>query len=299
MEQNIIDSSKYKISVYSLDTRFADARTTINSEFRLTVPTPIKNVMRIRLSSVEIPLVEHVFSAERGNTSFIVSITNFSPPYTVTDYTAGPIADGNYTITSLCAAVQTALSAINPNFTVVPDPISGFVTIKNTAVNFTINFNSPVPEIASRLSNWGIGYYLGFRGRMATSTYSTVTTYYSITGTSPMTVSPNPYYIIQLRCPDSIVGLYHRIDNKSYVDGFAKLILKGNSYQIQFDDGSNLLRKEVTFLAPVTIPYFQLRLVDPWGIQVNMLNNDWSLTLEVTEVVNSKTYGNLSKTFER
>ena len=299
MEQNIIDSSKYKLSVYSLDTRFADAKTTINSEFRLTVPTPIKNVMRIRMSSAEIPLVEHVFSVERGNVSFIITVSNFSPPYTPTDYTIGPIADGNYSISSLCATVQTALLNAYPNFTVVPDPVSGFVKIQNTTVNFTINFNSPVPEIASRLSNWGIGYYLGFRTRIISSAYSATTTYYSITATSPITVSPNSYYIIQLKCPDSVVSLYHRVDNKSYVEGFAKLVLKGNSYQIQFDDGSNLLRKEITFLAPVTIPYFQLRLVDPWGIQVNMLNTDWSVTLEVTEVVNSKTYGNLSKTFER
>jgi hypothetical protein len=112
-------------------------------------------------------------------------------------------------------------------------------------------------------------------------------------------VGPNPYYLIQLKCPDSIVSVYHRVDRNAYIEAFAKVILKGNSYQIQFDDGSNLLRKEMTFLAPVTVPYFQVRIVDPWGIQVNMLNNDWSLALEVTEVVNSKSYTELSKTFNR
>ena len=122
---------------------------------------------------------------------------------------------------------------------------------------------------------------------------------YTVTGTSTVSVSPNPYYILELRCPDSVVGLYHRVDKNSYIEGFAKVILKGNSYQIQFDDGSNLLRKETSFLAPVTVPYFQIRLSDPWGAPINMLNNDWSLTLEVTEVINSKTYGELSRTYER
>jgi hypothetical protein len=297
MEQNIIDSSKYKISMYSLDTRFADARTAPNSEFRVTVPTPIKNVMRLRLASVEIPLVEHTFSAERGNISFTLSMTQFSPPYNTTVYTVGPIPEGNYTAAGLCAAIQTALTQINSNFTVIADPVSGFVTIKNTAVDFTINFTSPVPGIATRLTNWGLGYYLGYRSRIVMGTFNNMV--YAVTGTSTVSVSPNPYYILELRCPDSVVGLYHRIDKNSYVEGFAKVILKGNSYQIQFDDGSNLLRKEISFLAPVTVPYFQVRLSDPWGTPINMLNNDWSLTLEVTEVVNSKTYGELSRTYAR
>jgi len=297
MEQKLIDSSKYKLSMYSLDTRFADSRTSTNSEFRVTVPTPIKNVMRIRLSSIEIPLVEHVFSAERGNVAFTMTMMQFSPPYNTTQYTVGPIKDGNYTISTLCSAVQTALCLINSNFSVNADPISGFVTIQNTAVEFTINFNSPNPEIAGRSTHWGLGYYLGFRSRIVTGTYNNLV--YVVNGTSTIIVTPNPYYILELRCPDSVVTLYHRVSNNAYVEGFAKLILKGNSYQIQLDDGSNLLRKEMTFLAPVTIPYFQVRLSDPWGVQINMLNNDWSLSLEITEVMNSKTYGELSRTYER
>jgi len=291
MEQNIIDSSKYKITTYSLDTRFSDARTSINSEFRLLNPTPIKNVIRIRLSSVEIPLVEHMFSSDKGNVTFVVSIRSFVAPYDYVNSTCGPLPNGNYTITNICSAIQTFLIGIHPAFLCSADPISGFVTIQNTVISdYTINFNSPVPEVAQRLTHWGLGYYLGFRSRSFTG---------NITGTSTIIVSPNPYYLLELKCPDSIVSLYHRINNNAYIEGFAKLILKGNYYQIQFDDGTNLLRKEVTFPAPVTIPYFQIRLMDPWGIQVNMLNNDWSVTLEITEVVNSKTYAQLSKTFTK
>lgn len=290
MEQNIIDSSKYKITTYSLDTRFADARTSINSEFRVTNPNPIKNVIRIRLSSVEIPLVEHTFSASKGNLTFLVGLRSAVAPYDYVNYTCGPIAEGNYTITGICAAVQTLLVGIRAGFTCAADPISGFVTIANSGVDFIIDFNSPVPEVARRLTHWGLGYYLGFRVRSIIG---------STTGTSTIIVSPNPYYLLEMKCPDSLVTLYHRIDGNAYIEGFAKVILKGNYYQIQFDDGTNLLRKEITFPSPVTVPYFQLRLMDPWGIQVNMLNNDWSVTLEVTEVVNSKTYAALSKTFTK
>lgn len=297
MEQNIIDSSRYKISVYSLDSRFADARTSINSEFRVTNPHPIKNVIRIRLSSVEIPLVEHVFSADRGNISFSVSIWSGSPA-TITTFRSGLLPEGNYTNSTLCAAVQILLVAIHPAFLCSVDPISGFATIQNSSVQFSMDFRSPVPLIAARNTHWGLGYYLGFRSQLVNCIYTTATGY-SMTGTSTIYVAPNPYYLLEIKCPDSIICVYHRIDNNAYVEAFSKVILKGNAYQIQFDDGTNLLRKEITFLAPVTIPYFQIRIVDPWGIQVNMLNNDWSVSLEITEVVNSKTYDTLLKSFNR
>ena len=288
MEQDIIDSSKYKMSIYSLDSRFADSRTSINSEFRVTNPNPIRNVIRLRLSSVEIPLVEHMFSADKGNVSFVLSIRSFVAPYDYVKYTC-VIPEGNYTVSGICTTVQRELRVINAGFTCEADPISGFVTIGGT-VDFLIDFNSPVSEIARRLTHWGLGYYLGFRIRSIVGTS---------TATSTIIVSPNPYYLIQLKCPDSLVSVYHRVDKNAYIEAFAKVILKGDSYQIQFDDGSNLLRKEMTFISPVLVPYFQVRIVDPWGVQVNMLNNDWSLAIEVTVVVNSKTYADLSKTFTR
>jgi len=144
-----------------------------------------------------------------------------------------------------------------------------------------------------------MGYSLGFRSVKVTSTYVAASGMNSITGTSVINVQPNTYYLLQLHCPDSVVNVYHRLYNDHYIEAFAKLVLKDNAYQIQYDDSSNLLRKENTFLAPITIPFFQLRLLNPWGAQVNMLAADWSVTLEVTEVVNSNTYNEYSMTYSR
>jgi hypothetical protein len=96
-----------------------------------------------------------------------------------------------------------------------------------------------------------------------------------------------------------MVNVYHRLANDSYVEAFAKLVLDDGYYQIQFDNGSNLLRKEISFLSPITVPFFQVKLLDSWGKAVNMLGADWSLSLELTEVVNSKTYNTMLKGFER
>jgi hypothetical protein len=294
MEQGLVEASKYQISIQSLDSRFSDLKNNVNSEFRIRLPMPIKNAIRIRLASVELPLVEHAFSTAKGNTSFAIKVANG-----IRYIQSGLLLEGNYTASGLVASVETMLQNIHSSFTCVLDGISGFVTISNPVIPFTIDFSSLVPDIANRPTHWGLGYFLGFRETILTSIYNTGTSTYSVRTTSVINVQATPYYLLELKCPDKVVNVTHRISSETYVDAFAKLILRDNYYQLQFDDGSNLMRKEYTFLSPVSIPFFQVSLLDPWGKLVNMLDADWSLTLEVTEIVNSKTYKHLALGFQK
>ena len=292
MEQNLVDVSKYNISIHSLDSRFSDLRNNVNSEFRIRNPTPLKNIMRVRLASAEIPLVEHIFTEEKGNDTFTVSVGGISVK-------SGHLLSGNYTGAGLANAVQTLLQSIHSGFTCKLSTITGFITIGNPSIAFTMHFDSSSTKVAQRPTHWGLGYYLGFRERDVTSVYVQSTGLYSAIGTSVINVQATPYYLLQLKCPDSVMNVTHRLNNDTFIEAFAKLVLKDNYYQIQFDDGSNLLRKEYTFIAPTNIPFFQVSLRDPWGDLVNMLDADWSLTLEITEIVNSKTYKDISKRYER
>lgn len=294
MEQGLVEASKYQISIQSLDSRFSDLKNNVNSEFRIRLPMPIKNAIRIRLASVELPLVEHAFSALKGNDTFAIRVANG-----IRYIQSGHLQEGNYTAAGLVASVQTMLQNIHSSFSCVLDAISGFITIANPVIPFVIDFSSLVSEIANRPTHWGLGYYLGFRDTVVTSIYNTGSSTYSVRSRSVINVQATPYYLLELKCPDKVVNVTHRISSETYVDAFAKLILRDNYYQLQFDDGSNLMRKEYTFLSPVSIPFFQVRLLDPWGKDVNMLDADWSLTLEVTEIVNSKTYKQLALGFQK
>jgi hypothetical protein len=164
MEQNIIDSSKYALTIHSLDTRYADSITRSHSEFRVQTPHPLKNIVRIRLSSIELPLVEYTFSPSKGNDSFRVFVANSTIPITI-----GPISPGNYTGGTLVQTLQTLLQNINSGFVCNLNGITGLVTITNTTVKFTIHFASSDPSIASRNSDWGLGYNLGFRQKIITA----------------------------------------------------------------------------------------------------------------------------------
>ena len=289
-----MEASKYQISIQSLDSRFSDLKNNVNSEFRIRLPMPIKNAIRVRLASVELPLVEHAFSAIKGNDTFAIRVANG-----IRFIQSGRLSPGNYTASGLIAAVQNMLQNIHSSFTCVLDPISGFITIANPVIPFVIDFSSLVADIANRPTHWGLGYYMGFRDTVVTSLYNSTSSTYSVTTGSVINVQATPYYLLELKCPDKVVNVTHRISSETYVDAFAKLVLRDSYYQIQFDDGSNLMRKEYTFMSPVSIPFFQVSLLDPWGKLVNMLDADWSLTLEVTEVVSSKTYKQLALGFQK
>ena len=294
MQQEYLDTSKYEISLHSIDSRFSDLKNNVNSEFRVNNPRVLKNVIRVRLASIEVPLVEPMFSLLKGNVTMRVRLGN-ATTYTET----GVVLAGNYTAGALITALQAKLQVIDSRFTMSLNGISGLITITNTGTVFTIDFASPLDTIASRPTYWGLGYYLGFRDTLVTATYSGVTGGYSVFGTSVVNVSPNAYYLVRLQCPDDVVNVTHRTVGGGFVSAFAKIILSNNFYQIQFDDNSNLVRNEYTFVSPVNIPHFQISLLDPWGELVNMMDADWSYTIEVTEVKSSKVYDKLILTYQK
>lgn len=293
MEQSLVDTSKYKIGLWSLDSRFAEYKGKTGSEWRITPPQPLKNIMRIRMASVEIPLVEQTFTEAKGNISFYINIGANPNAQRLT-----PIVNGNYSAAALCSSVETSLKSLLTTFTCVLDNNTGMVTI-SASTKFKIDFLSEVPSIADQPTHWGLGYSLGFRKPLQEAIQNPTSGRWYIAGTSVINVQPNPYYILRLKCPEEIQTVTHRLAGGNFVNAFAKVLLKDNYYTLQFDDNSNLLRKEYSFLAPVTIPFFHFYLEDPYGNPVNMFETDWSVTIEVTEVVNSKTYGTLSQTYQR
>ena len=293
MQQEYLDTSKYEISLHSIDSRFSDLKNNVNSEFRVNNPRVLKNVIRIRLSSIEVPLVEPMFSAIKGNVTMRVRIGN------ATYVETGTLLAGNYTAGALITAIDAKLKVIDSRFTINLNGISGLISITNTGTAFTIDFASSLDKIASRPTYWGLGYYLGFRDTVVTSIYSGLTGGYSVFGTSVINVSPNAYYLVRLQCPDNVVNVTHRTVGGGFISAFAKIVLTNNFYQIQFDDNSNWVRNEYTFVSPVNIPHFQISLLDPWGELVNMMDADWSYTIEVTEIKNSKLYEKALMTYQK
>jgi hypothetical protein len=157
----------------------------------------------------------------------------------------------------------------------------------------TYNLLSPNPTIAARTKDWGLGFNLGFsRSQLANLSSGPVTA-----ANSP-SLGPAAYYLVQLQCPDMMDNTVHRVSVGGTVPAFAKVVLRSPGfYQVQFDDGANLVRKENTFAQPTSIASLRVRLVDAYGCTVDMGDTDWSMTFEVMEVVSSNLYGELNRAY--
>jgi len=112
-------------------------------------------------------------------------------------------------------------------------------------------------------------------------------------------LGPTPYYLMQVSCPDQVETTVHATGKQSWVPALAKIVLRGSVYAVQFDDGANQLRKEITFLGPSNVGQLRVRLIDPYGETVDLGDVDWSMTFEITTVTSSVTYEDLAGAFGR
>lgn len=262
-------------TVLSIDSRFADQYYDGTAEFSIRLPSIMRNVSRIELTSVEVPQVAYVFSARCGNTSFFYDVSGVRH--------TGIIADGNYSPVELAVAVSDAFASDISGVSVTYNSITNRFTISNTSgTPFVLTLAA---SYASRARYWGLGYWMGFREQTLFVGSSGV-----VAGESALT-DPPAYALVQLQCPDMVESTLHRTDSGSYVQALAKIVLRYGAYQIQYDDGGNCVAKENIYPTPTAISVLRFRLVDAYGVTVDMGDTDWSLTLEMTEVVSSLVRG--------
>jgi hypothetical protein len=285
----------------SIDSRFADQYYYGTADFMIKLPSSMRNVMRVALSSVELPEVAYVFSAAAENIHFVVDTSGGAT-------VALDISEGNYTPVQLASAVSGVIAAapasalagldcsynsITNRFQFTAAAGKGPFTVRPFGTSSSPT-TCPLKDVSTRSRFWGIGYNLGFRDKyIGVSTGSTV-----LATQSPQTAAP-AYYLLQLRCPDMMENTLHRTESGSFVQALAKIVLRNGAYALQTDDGGNLLRKENVFQSPTQIATLRISLVDAYGDLVEMGDTDWSMTFELMEVVSSCQYNELNRAYGR
>lgn len=271
----------------NIDSRFrTNPHTTPSTDFYVRLPRTYKNIMSIRLASIELPNMWYEFSEERSNISFLVTVGATTKTIT--------ISEGNYLrFTDLLDAVRNALTAafagitwsfgIPANTTQYQATISAVVTAGGAPQVFSMDFSTSLPgqslAIKQRPFDNGIGYFLGF----IKGTYSGNSSY---TGeTVPFIVGPN-YVFIEL-------DKYDGIESVSFSDSsrtaFAKIVVTGEKGNLIIDNESNRISKTIKFSQPQNISGFKVRLTDAYGVTLKMASN-FSFTLELIEAVNVNLY---------
>ena len=272
-----------------------DYISTISTDFNFVLPSYFKNVMSLRLSSLQLPNVMYNISAANGNNTMYIEVDNGGPNGVVT------MPDGNYDINNFITVLQTQLNTqlSTTNFSVTYDQYTQKITITYTDPplnpNFTMIFYVPIPKY-DKYKNLhkpdndyrknecvdisqiykGFGWFMGYRK----AEYSGATTY-----TTEAVYSSSPYEYIYFTLND-----YNMSQSQNIFGMFSKSILgdnilavipvTSNSFNICFDNGVNLLEKKREYYGPVNIQRLKIQLLNQYGEILCLNNMDFSFSLE-------------------
>jgi len=158
-----------------------------------------------------------------------------------------------------------------------------------SAKPFILNFK--VPDLCYKPFDFGLGSNLGFMNTFynVNTVYTDVSsaqTQYIQTSESLLDVISNQYLFLSI---DDLHGVEQKTSD-NYFQALAKIIVREDKLSVIYDDGSTLLSNDVIFPSPVDLKQIRVRLTDPYNqvIDLNYLN--FSFSLEITEVMNTKMY---------
>ena len=260
---------------------------TSSSNFVFKLREPIKNIISVRLSSIEIPNSFYTFSKQRGNVSFEMTYEGITELIEINP--GNWTSDNNIEETSILYQVQTA---INEKFNTALfrveyiNPSTGKIRITNSIFNTTSSETSSPFSINfrvngnSRAADFGLGYNLGFRQ----SAYFDTNT---INAEAILNTIDTNYLFLTLLSDWKVIE--HETPDMTQVFSFAKIVIDQPKFGIVYDN-QNELTKEYFLKQPTNIHSIPVRISDPYDQDIDLNGLDFSFTLELTEVLNSGLY---------
>ena len=303
---DVINSNDLRKYIINVDSRFRNShyeQTSTNFFYRFA--HPYKNVIRVRIASVEIPNMWYNFSDKTFNTT----MTIIAPDKDGNSRTLIiKIQNGNYTSAELLTEIQTQIDSglkipygihigllLNINagkVTIVHNGLSNYPASESSlptqnATPFFIDFS--MKETSKRIVDFGLGYNLGFRSKayeVIKQNNSGSLIQYEITaegcidvvGATYILLAVNDFYTVEQKT------------NENYIQALAKIIVREDKGAVIYDDGSTLLCNDIIFPSPVDLKQIQVVLMDPYGVPLDLCGLDFSFSLEVTEVLNTTLY---------
>lgn len=236
---------------------------TQSSNFSITLPETINNVISMRISSLNIPINSiYNISEELGNNKFTFG---HNSDVSFTDIL---LADGYYSFTNDNSnSIINALHTMTNNYYKLGfflDPISNRLSINSvvTPISF-VSENSTVPLTLT------LGWLLGFRA----ASYSTS----PARAEAPISNKPREFYI-------AINDFQNNAVNK-FSSAFSESLLPDNIItKINEENDSSIINQETIdrtryYDGPTQINKLSFTIYDEYGRIVNLNNNDWSCVL--------------------
>lgn len=305
-KQNALYDKSVRTHVINIDSRFRKDINDPSTDFTFQLLKKLKNIVSIRISSIEFPNVYYTFSKTRGNISFTYYLiqSGKETSYVVT------IPEGNYTPDELALT----LTSLMPGFIVTYNYANfntGKMTFQNLNTKFRLEFNTGnYLNFVDRHFDRSIGNNLGFKNGIITSKLNssigndlkgtnisnnsiiTIPTHlipgWSATSESIVDTIDNNYIFLTLD-PDWKVVTNQTLDKNLHFS-FSKIIVNVDKGEMLYDNGSNTLTKEYFFHQPTDIQTFLVKITDPYDQIINLNGMDFSFSLEFKEIINQELY---------
>jgi hypothetical protein len=295
--------------IVNVDSRFRDTpQITSPSDYYFSLLAPIKNVLRVRITSIELPNNYLFFTQKRKNVTLTVTYDLSAASIT--------IPDGNYTPEQMVTLLtdsfnSTDISDMDVSYNSSTASFS-FTAGRQFSIDTITTAATPSSTAAASAScsanttgwdrpfDYGLGYYLGFTRNVHASTLtSTVPTdTYTVTSDACANFSGDHYLFLRVNDYAGVnqtVSVYDSTflperRQRNEFTALAKVVLREPKNAVIFDDYAGQHIKEFVFTAPTDLSRLHIQVMDAYGQIMDLCSSQFSFSVEVLEVRNLALY---------
>ena len=281
-------------------------------DFLYLFPVEIKNVLSMRLASIEIPNAWYLFSKLKKNNFFEIEIQikkKGQDKYTKYNFLI-VVPDGNYDIETLQYYLNTTYfyeSTITENsplkyikFTIDPNTLKSSFSLvnfeenedndleeENKDIKFKLKFIENINQNAMSTMGWILGFRLGTYLDIEDCIVSEGL--FDGGGDRYIYVSINDFQYNNNN--SNIVCFDKSILNEEVI---AKIPMINGKLSLIVNDNNQVLAKLRRYNGPVNISRLQIKILDKFGTVIDLNNMDFSFTLEMELLYESFNFKNVT-----
>lgn len=263
-------------------------------DFQYQIPTEIKNVVSMRLASIEIPNIWYLFNNLKKNNCFVL---NFKKNGKTTKYTI-TVPDGNFDSDSLQYYLNTTYfdeSGTTTDLQYIHFSIDTYnfktkfklLNADSSKMSFSLVFNEEINQNMINTMGWIIGFRL--------ANYLDVTDFiqseglFDAGGDRYIYIAINDYQynnnVSNIVCFDKSV---------SNEDIIAKIPMINGKLSIVIDDDNNPLAKKRRYNGPIHLSKLHIKILDKFGRIIDFNYMDYSFTLELELLYENFNFSNVT-----
>jgi hypothetical protein len=272
-------ANDFQRHIINIDSRFREnSDTTTASNFFFLLPNTIRNIIRIRLTSIEFPNNYYQFTEKRMNVCFRVV-------YKVGDQRMGLVVcvpEGNYTACEMEAAINKILEAT---------PEVSWLSVKFIMETGKFEFTGSqlfgidmTYETKPRTFDYGLGYHLGFKRKLYRSACEMINDEltWKLVSDCPANFAGDSYLFLRVNDYTCVRHTFYG----NTLNVFAKVIINQAKNDMTFDDYAGDHIKEVVLTGPEDLKRIHIQVLDAYGEVVDLTCTNFSFSLEILEVMN-------------